>query len=90
MMGEKEKAVEILEEAEQLDPLSPIIIQSLGNMYIFAERFDDAIRQADKLLEINPQMRISIEMKAWGIGMKGDWKAALTLFEEVTGLPIIR
>jgi pentatricopeptide repeat protein len=28
-------------------------------------------------------MRASIEMKAWAIGMKGDWAAALTLFEEV-------
>ena len=81
--GEKEKAVEVLEEAEQLDPLSPIIIQTLGSMYIFAERFDDAIKQADKLLEINPQMRICIEMKAWCIGLKGDWKEALKLFEEV-------
>ncbi len=82
-MGQKEEAVRMLEQAEQLDPLSPVIIQLLGNMYGFAERFDDAIRQADKLLEMDPQMRASIEMKAWGTGMKGNWEAALKLFEEV-------
>ena len=60
---------------EQLDPLSPVVLQTLGNMYIFAERYDDAIRQADKLLEMDPQMRISIEMKGWATGMKGDWEA---------------
>jgi TolB-like protein/Tfp pilus assembly protein PilF len=81
--GQKENAVETLETAERFDPLSPIITQALGNVYVFAERYDDAIRQADKLLEINPGMRAPIEMKAWSIGMKGDWTAASKLFEEV-------
>ena len=86
VMGEKEKAVESLEKAARMDPLSPVITQSLGNMYCFAERFDDAIGQADKLLEMDPKMRISIELKAWAIGMKGDWEAALPYFEEVQRL----
>lgn len=83
MMGQKQEAVKIMEEAVRLDPLSPIMNQFLGNTYIFAERYDDAIRQADMLLEINPQMRISLELKAWATGMKGDWNKALELFEEV-------
>ena len=82
VMGEKEKAVQILEEAERMDPLSPVVIQSLGNMYIFSERFDDAIAQADKLLEVHPGMRVAIEMKGWCTGMKGDWQGALVFFEE--------
>ncbi|WP_205511911.1 adenylate/guanylate cyclase domain-containing protein [Longitalea arenae] len=81
--AEKSKAVKVLEQAEQIDPLSPTIIRSLGTMYIFEERFDDAIRQAEKLLEMNPEMRSAIELKAWAIGMKGDWQSALVLFEEV-------
>jgi tetratricopeptide (TPR) repeat protein len=72
-----------MEKAVKLDPLSPTISQALGNMYIFAERYDDAIRQADKLLEIDPQMRASVELKAWGTGMKGNWEGALELFKEV-------
>lgn len=83
IMGEKDKAVKIMEEAQKLDPLSPIVLQSLGNMYIFAERYDDAIRQAEKILEMNPNMRVSIELKAWANGMKGDWALALEQFEEV-------
>ena len=76
-------AVKIMEEAEKLDPLSPLVLQSLGNMYVFARRFDDAIHQANKLIEMNPTMRTAIELKGWAIGMKGDWKSALQLFEEV-------
>lgn len=83
LMGQKEKALELLQEAALLDPLSPVILQSLGNIYIFNERFDEAIQQADKLLYMNPGMRASIEMKGWAVGMKGDWAAALPLFEEV-------
>ncbi|HEV7781523.1 MAG TPA: guanylate cyclase, partial [Chitinophagaceae bacterium] len=83
VMGQKEKALKALQDASLLDPLSPGIMQSLGNMYIFNERYDEAIEQAEKLLYMNPRMRASIEMKAWAIGMKGDWAAALPLFEEV-------
>ncbi|KIC95571.1 adenylate/guanylate cyclase domain-containing protein [Flavihumibacter solisilvae] len=89
--GQKEEAVNILEEAERIDPLSPIVLQTLGNMYMFAGRYDDSIRQAEKLLEIDPQMRIAIEIKGWGTGMKGDWHAAKKLFQEVhrlTGHPL--
>jgi adenylate cyclase len=84
--GQKNKAVEVLEKAALLDPLSPVITQSLGNMYVFAERYDEAIQQTEKLLEMDPKMRISIELKAWAIGMKGDWETALPLFEEVQRL----
>lgn len=83
IMGEKDEAVRLMEEAEKFDPLSPMVLQSLGNMYMFAERYDDAIAQAEKMLDINPQMRACIEMKAWATGMKGDWQSALPLFEEV-------
>jgi adenylate cyclase len=83
IVGQKGKAVEVLEQAEQLDPLSPVVLQALGNTYSMNERYDDAIRQADKLIEMNPRMRISIETKGWATGMRGDWQAALKLFEEV-------
>ena len=83
IMGQKLKAVEMLEEAEKIDPLSPVISQTLGNMYLFAGRYDEAIVQADKMLDLNPTMRISIEMKGWATGIKGDWETALTFFKEV-------
>jgi len=83
IMGQKEQGLKMMEEAIEIDPLSPTVNYYLGEMYIFNERYDDAIGQADKLLEMNPQMRIAIEMKAWATGMKGDWEESLKLFEEV-------
>ena len=72
-----------MEEAERMDPLSPIVSQTLGTMYVFAGKYDEAIAQAEKLLEMDPNMRISIELKAWSTGLKGDWHKALELFQEV-------
>jgi TolB-like protein/Tfp pilus assembly protein PilF len=83
VMGQTGESVNLMEEAERRDPLSTIVLHTLGNIYIFAERYDDAIRQADRLLEMDPQMRRAIELKAWAIGLKGDWRAALPLFEEL-------
>lgn len=83
MKGQKEKGLEVLLEAEKIDPLSPVVLQSLGNMYSFNQQFDKTIEVADKILSLHPGMRISMELKGWATGMKGDWNAALSLFEEV-------
>jgi TolB-like protein/Tfp pilus assembly protein PilF len=83
LMGKKDEAVRIMEEAVKIDPLSPSINQYLGNVYVYAARYDDAIRQADKVLEMHPQMRICIELKAWATALKGNFTAALNLFQEV-------
>ena len=72
-----------MEEAVKIDPLSPSINHYLGNVYVFTARYDDAIRQADKVLEMHPQMRICIELKAWATILNGDVPSALKLFEEV-------
>lgn len=83
LTGDKEQAVKVLEDAERIDPLSTVVSHTLANMYVFSKRFDDAIRQADKLLDMDPLMRAAIEIKAWATGMNGDWQSALALFQEV-------
>lgn len=90
-IGEKSEAIKTLEEALKKDPLSPVVNHYLTEAYIYNEQYDDAINQANKILEVYPQMRATIEMKAWAIGMKGDWETALPLFMEVhklTGHPL--
>jgi adenylate cyclase len=81
--NQKSKAVDIMEEAEQIDPLSPQVLLGLGNMYAFANRFDDGIAQSEKMLALQPQMRSAIELKAWCTGMTGRWADALQIFKEL-------
>lgn len=83
IVGKKGQAISTMEEAARLDPLSPSINHFLGNAYIYSARYDDAIRQADKVLEMYPQMRVCIELKGWAYAMKEDFQTALKLFEEV-------
>lgn len=86
--GRKEEAVDIMEKAYQVDPLSPIVNKSLADAYLNAGRTDDALKQAELLLEMHPQMSVALELKGWCIGVKGDWKKAAEIFEEVHRLHI--
>lgn len=83
IIGKKDKAIPVMEDAAKLDPLSPSINHFLGNAYMFSGRYDDAIRQADKVLEMHPQMRACIDLKGWAFAMKNDYQTALELFAEV-------
>lgn len=86
IIKQKQKAVEVMEEALQVDPLSPVLNHFLGEIYLVAGRFDDALQHAEKWLEIYPQMRTTLELKGWCMGMKGDWEKALKVFKEVHAL----
>ena len=81
--GKVSEAVKVMEQASLIDPLSPQINHFLAETYFFAERYDDAMLVADKLLELDPHMRIAIETKGWCVGMKGDWQKAIEYFMEV-------
>ena len=81
--NKKKKRVEVMEQALKIDPLSPIINQYLGDTYVIAGRPDDALQLAEKLLDLHPHMRATLEMKGWCMGAKGDWKKAIEIFEEV-------
>ena len=83
VVGKKEEAVKILEKALEIDPLSTVVNNYLGEAYIMANRYDEAYHIAEKQLEINPTMRVAIESKGWCVGLKGDWRKALELFQEV-------
>src|SRR5215217_555959 len=79
----KQDAVEIMEKALEIDPISPIVNQYLADAYLNAGRTDDAIKQLDRLLDLYPNMRVALEAKGWCTGIKGDWKKAAQIFEEV-------
>ena len=81
--GRKQEAVDIMEKALQIDPLSPTIIQFLADAYFNAGRTDDALKQVEWLLDMHPHMRVALELKGWCIGVKGDWKKAAEIFEEL-------
>ena len=80
--GQRKEAVDIIEQAFKVDPLSVMVNKSLIDVYQYAGRTDDALRQAEYFLDLNPQMLVARELKGWAIGNKGDWKKAAEIFEE--------
>ena len=81
--GRKNEAVDIMQQALLVDPLSPIVNQFLAEAYLNAGRTEDALKQVEWLLDMHPQMRIALQLKGWCVGVKGDWKKASEIFEEV-------
>jgi Predicted integral membrane protein len=81
--GQKQEAVDIMEKALKVDPLSPLINHFLAEAYLNAGRIDDALKRADSLVDMYPHMRITLELRGWCAGAKGDWKKAAEIFEEV-------
>src|SRR3954470_17676023 len=70
-------------KALDADPISPLVTQYFEDDYLNAGRADDALKQLERLLELYPNMRVALEAKGWCTGIKGDWKKAAEIFEEV-------
>jgi len=53
-LGRLEEAIGQLKIAEELDPASPMIHAYAGGLYIYARRYDDAMKELDKSLQLDP------------------------------------
>jgi adenylate cyclase len=81
--GKVDEAITTLENALVHDPLSIMLMDALAEKYLFAKRYEDAVRQADKLLELDPHMRHAIELKGSCTGFTEGWDKAIEIFEQV-------
>ena len=59
--GDFEKAIEKIQQALALDPLSLPLMCTLGDAYSFAGRFDEALAQFDRIIELEPSFRRAFE-----------------------------
>ena len=59
--GDFEKAIEKIQQALSLDPLSLPLMCTLGDAYSFAGRFDEALAQFDKIIDMEPNCRRAFE-----------------------------
>jgi tetratricopeptide (TPR) repeat protein len=71
-----------MQQAMHLDPLSLPIMANLADAYGFAGRFEDAISQYDKALEIDPNFRRAYEGKGTVYIAKGDYEKAIENLEK--------
>ena len=53
-MGRADESVEIVEQAKEIDPLSPITWVGIAGSLYFARRYDEAIKHLQEGFEVNP------------------------------------
>jgi tetratricopeptide (TPR) repeat protein len=79
--GEHDAAIAALRRAEELDPLSPILSTSVGRHgYLLARRYDEAVRQYHKTLEIDPNFWLTHRFLAWAYLLQGKLTEAICCF----------
>lgn len=78
--GDFLKAIEKMKEALLLDPLSLPLLSNLADAYSFAGEFDEAIRQYDKVIELDPTFRRAFEGKGMVSLAMGDYEKAIQYF----------
>ncbi|HMK20647.1 MAG TPA: adenylate/guanylate cyclase domain-containing protein [Chitinophagaceae bacterium] len=80
--GDFEKAIEKIQQALALDPLSLPLISTLGDAYSFAGRFDEGLEQYNKLIEMEPNFRRGFEGRGMIYLAMGENEKAVKDFEQ--------
>ena len=79
-MGKFGPAKNEIEQAHQLDPLSPIINSNSGLYAYYEHRYDDAIQHYNKTLEMVPDFWVARHYRGLAYAMKGMHEEALAEF----------
>jgi serine/threonine-protein kinase len=75
-LGEWEKSVEHLRQAQSLDPRSASTLSVLSNSLLLLRRYDDAMQTVDAALALQPSNLVFVETKAMIHLGRGDLPAA--------------
>ncbi len=89
-MGRHEEAFAEMERAREISPQSPVIATAVANVLFLAGRFDDAIEQCHKALELDSGAVAAHTVLRWAYEKKGMHHEALAAFEQERVLPATR
>lgn len=85
ILGRLDESVNEAMKAQELDPLSLIINENLGDMLSLARRYDEAERQLLKTIELDPNFRVAHGTLAKVYILQGKYEKALE--EDFKGAP---
>ena len=81
-LGDFEKSIEANEKAVEMDPLSTLMIQNLGQTYNAVRRYSDADPTVDRILSINSSETNILWLKAMLLSSKGELEMAREVSEK--------
>jgi tetratricopeptide (TPR) repeat protein len=76
-LGNHERAVNLARKAASLDPLSSNANTQLGQALLFSRRYDEAIAQLNKTLELNPRYLFALGQLGYTEFARGNQKEML-------------
>ena len=76
VMGHYDEAVASIRRAGELDPLNLVVSTDIANVLLGARRADEAFRQWEKTLELDPNFSLAYGQRAEAYIFKGDEAAA--------------
>ena len=85
-MGRVEAAITRLEQAQEIDPLSPILTSDLGWAYISVRQYDRTLEQGLKALEIEPNFAVAHLVIGLAYEYKGEHKKAIAALAKASAL----
>ena len=77
IMGRHEESLKAIRKAQALDPVSPSINGGLGARLLYARRYDEAIEQLQRALEMDPNLGLTHRYLGWAYEAKGHREKAI-------------
>jgi TolB-like protein/tetratricopeptide (TPR) repeat protein len=87
VMGREDEALQMLKQAQELDPLSPIVGTHVGEMLHAVGKLDEAIDQLKKTLEMHPMFGLALAELAKVYLKKGMKEKARASIEDALSVP---
>ena len=87
-IGQLNESIAEMKRAQELDPLSPIIKIDLGEKFYYMRKYDQAIEQYRKTLDMYPNFDPAYRGLIWVYVQKGKYEEAIDAFQkarEITG-----
>ncbi len=84
--GQTEREIAEMKRALELDPLSMIINSNVGQAYIYASRFDDAIAQLRKTVEMDDSFYFAHFLLGQALELKGLLSEAMAEYQRAIAL----
>ena len=85
-LGQFEVAIAEGKRSIELDPLSVVINADLGQIFCYAHRYDESVRQLQKTLEIDPTSFYTHYILGIALQGKGDLSGAIIEYEKAKQL----
>jgi tetratricopeptide (TPR) repeat protein len=81
-MGRHQEAFAEMERAREISPQSPVLATAVANVLFLAGRYDDAITQCRRAMELDPGAVSVHTVLRWCYEKKGMHKEALAAYEQ--------